>query len=258
MNQMTFKVDFDLQVSDGKRKSSLAIRFATAARLVVLFGPSGCGKSLSLRTIAGLTQPARGHISVAGQCLFDSTQSVNVAARFRGLGYVPQHYALFPHLSVAQNISFALSPSWGKQAAARNNDCQNLMQRFGLSGLGSSKPANLSGGQQQRVALARAMMAKPQALLLDEPLAALNPQLRRELRQELKVLAGSIPVLMVSHDPVDVLSMADEVFFLEQGQVTGSMPLSSASDKAKALAVMVPGANDQGLLEQRIIGALSA
>jgi molybdate transport system ATP-binding protein len=160
-------------------------------------------------------------VRLAGRTLLDSAQGINLPPEQRGVGYLFQHYALFPHLSVRDNIAFGLT-SWrrGLQPAdAARVDA--LMESFGLTALARSKPATLSGGQQQRVALARALACNPAVLLLDEPFAALHSALRRELRAELQRVRAEwgIPAVMVSHDADDVLALADEVYLIDGGQV---------------------------------------
>ena len=139
--------------------------------------------------MAGLLAPQRGQVRVAGRLLFDSRTGVDVPTPERSLGYLFQHYALFPHLSVRDNIGFGLRSWWrrGVDAAGRRR-VRRLLDLFGLQSMADSRPAVLSGGQQQRVALARALACEPCALLLDEPFAALNPMLRSGLRNELAVL----------------------------------------------------------------------
>lgn len=210
-----------LSVSDPRRRFDLDIAFATDAPFVALYGPSGAGKSLTLQAMAGLLQVRAGHVKLNGRALLDTAAGVDLPPQARGVGYLFQQYALFPHLSVRDNVAFGLT-SWRKRLstgdAAR---VDGLIESFGLTAMARSKPATLSGGQQQRVALARALACNPQVLLLDEPFAALHTTLRLELRAELRELRQrlGIPTVIVSHDPEDVMALADEVFMLDGGSV---------------------------------------
>jgi molybdate transport system ATP-binding protein len=215
-------IDLSTSVSDGTRRFDLAVRFAADAPVVALYGPSGAGKSLTLQSIAGLQRPTAGHVRIGGRTLFDARRGIDLPAAERGVGYLFQNYALFPHLSVRENVAFGLTSWWRRRlsghAAAR---VDALLQSFGLAALAHSRPATLSGGQQQRVALARALACEPALLLLDEPFAALNPMLRQELRAELARVCARwrTPVVMITHDIDDVLALADVAFVIEQGQV---------------------------------------
>lgn len=214
-------VRLQLSVSDARRRFDLDIAFATEAPFVALYGPSGAGKSLTLQAMAGLLAVGAGHVRLDGQVLLDTRAGINLAPERRGVGYLFQHYALFPHLSVRDNIAFGLT-SWRRRLKAQDAlRVDELIETFGLKAMADSRPATLSGGQQQRVALARALACHPQVLLLDEPFAALHSSLRRQLREELRSVRQrlGIPAVLVSHDPDDVLALADEVFILEGGTV---------------------------------------
>jgi molybdate transport system ATP-binding protein len=214
-------VALQLAVQDGRRRFDLDLAFATEAPFVALYGPSGAGKSLTLQAMAGLLPVKAGHVRLDGRVLLDSAAGVNLPPEARGVGYLFQQYALFPHLNVRDNIAFGLT-SWRR--GLRADDAARvdaLIESFGLGALARSRPATLSGGQQQRVALARALACQPQVLLLDEPFAALHTTLRRQLRTELRALRQrlGIPAVIVSHDPEDVMALADEVFLLDGGGV---------------------------------------
>ena len=236
-------VDLRVTVSDGERRFALAPVFASDAPVVALYGASGAGKSLTLQAIAGLIRPASGHVRVAGRTLYDSATRVNVSTRDRSLGYLFQHYALFPHLSVRENIGFGLRQWWqrGQSAPARGR-IRELLELFELEALAESRPATLSGGQQQRVALARALACGPSALLLDEPFAALNPMLRSGLRQELAELRRrlGIPMVMITHDIDDLAVLADHVFVVDNGQVVRDVDLRIGADREHGLRLLRP------------------
>jgi molybdate transport system ATP-binding protein len=237
-----FDVAIQLTVQDRQRRFALDVRFATPAKVVALYGPSGAGKSLTLQAMAGLLTPAQGHIRIGTHTLFDAAQGVDVPASARRLGYLFQQYALFPHKTVRENIAFGLT-SWRIRLSA--DDAQQvdaLMESFGLQSMAHSKPATLSGGQQQRVALARALACRPQALLLDEPFAALNPMLRDQMRQELKHVQAqfALPVVMITHDIEDVLALANIAYLMRDGQVVREVDLDRATSREVARSTLAP------------------
>ncbi len=186
--------------------------------LTVLFGPSGAGKSLILQCIAGLVRPDRGRIVIDGQVVFDSAAGINLPPQKRHVGYVTQDYALFPHLTVAQNIAYGLV-GWPRHRAQR--EVGRMLELMQLEGLAERRPAQLSGGQQQRVALARALITRPRLLLLDEPLSALDSPIRWQLRQDLRQIQRrfNVPALFVTHDLAEAYVLADQMVVLEAGQV---------------------------------------
>ncbi len=192
--------------------------------ITVLFGPSGSGKTTVLRCLAGLDRPGRGRIRFEEETWFDAAQAIFLSTQRRGIGYVSQEYALFPHLTVARNIAFGL----GVIDAAQRQQCvQKMVCLLGLAGLENRWPRQLSGGEQQRVALARALVRQPRLLLLDEPLSALDAGTRERLRRELRqLLAGlGVPALLVTHDRVEALALGDDVVVLDGGRVCQSGPV---------------------------------
>jgi molybdate transport system ATP-binding protein len=230
-------------VSDGTRQFTLAIDFASDAPVIALYGASGAGKSLTLQAIAGLIRPARGHVRVAGLTLFDSAAGVDVATRARRLGYLFQHYALFPHLNVRENIGFGLGSWWRRRLDPSGRaQVDRMLDLFELRPMAASRPAALSGGQQQRVALARALACEPSALLLDEPFAALNPMLRAGLRRELAALRArlGIPMIVITHDIDDLAALADHVFVVDEGRIVREVDLRSGTSRERALDALRP------------------
>lgn len=195
----------------------------------VIVGPSGCGKSTLLRTIAGLLPLRAGRIELGGEAVADAATAVAVPPERRGVGWVPQDATLFPHLTVAQNVAFGRAGSrarrrrtgQGSRATDDERVLGELLELTGLAALGSRYPDQLSGGQAQRVALARALAAEPRLLLLDEPFAALDPQLRGELRDDVRSLLERLRVtcLLVTHDQVEALLIADTVVVMRDGRV---------------------------------------
>ena len=182
--------------------------------LVALLGPSGSGKSTLLRVLAGLENPDFGRVWVDGQ---DTT---HVALQKREIGFVFQNYALFPHLTVSQNISFGLNIRH-IDTITRKKRVQELIQLMQLDKFANQYPNELSGGQKQRVALARALAVEPKVLLLDEPFAALDAKIRKQLRQWLRNLHHHISVttLFVTHDHIEALELAHEIVVLDSGNI---------------------------------------
>jgi molybdate transport system ATP-binding protein len=199
---------------------TLDLAFTSSARRLALIGPSGAGKTQSLLAIAGLTRPDQGHVRIAGDTLHGDGRTV--APQQRRLGVVFQDYALFPHLTVRQNVAFALHGGWRNPAPhVQAPAVARWLDEFGLTPFAEVRPDRLSGGQRQRVALARALVGEPRALLLDEPLAALDAPLRRRLRAELARWTErlGLPTLLVTHDDEDLAELADAVVRVEDGRV---------------------------------------
>lgn len=185
-----------------------------------ILGPSGCGKTTLLRAIAGLERPQSGELRL-GNRMF-STHSIYLAPEKRNIGWVPQDSALFPHLTVAENIGFGLAHSArGVRKAAQGERVAELLDLVGLSPLRDRMPAQLSGGQAQRVALARALANRPSLVLLDEPFAGLDPVLRADLRSEVKEILRKQDTtsLLVTHDQEEALSLADTIAVMRNGVI---------------------------------------
>jgi molybdenum ABC transporter ATP-binding protein len=179
-------------------------------RTIALVGPSGAGKTTVLRAIAGLLTPASGRIASGGETWFDGARKISLPPDRRRVGLVFQDYALFPHLTVRQNVEYA-----------RRHKADEYLERFSIQHLEGARPAELSGGERQRVALARALARGPDVLLLDEPLSALDAHTKAGVRAELhELLAGlGIPVLLVTHDFEDAAALADRVGVIVDGQL---------------------------------------
>ncbi len=196
---------------------------AAPGEMVVLVGPNGAGKSTLLRAIAGLIPIDSGCIKLDGEVLDDPERAKFAESRQRSIGVVFQDRLLFEHLSALENVAFGLRSRGARRADARRT-ASEWLARFGLASFASARPTELSGGQAQRVALARALAFEPRLLLLDEPLAALDAtthaEVRRDLRRHLATL--DIPKIMVTHDPVEAISLGDRIVVLEAGRVTQS------------------------------------
>jgi molybdate transport system ATP-binding protein len=184
--------------------------------LIALVGPSGAGKTTVLRCIAGLQTPQHGFIECKGETWFDSSKSINSTPQQRRVGMVFQNYALFPHLSVSENIQFALDAD--KQD--NKSSVGELLEKVNLTGLENRHPNQLSGGQQQRVAIARALARQPEILLLDEPFSAVDKVTRRKLYLELNVLRSDLamPMILVTHDLDEAAMLADQICVIHQGK----------------------------------------
>jgi molybdate transport system ATP-binding protein len=208
------EIDVTLRLTD----FTIEARIEATQGITVLFGPSGSGKSLTLQCVAGLVRPDEGRIVLDGQVLFDSRAGINLPPQQRRVGYVPQDYALFPHLTVAGNIAFGLA-GWSRQQT--REAVERMLVLMELGGMAMRRPDELSGGQQQRVALARALIRRPDALLLDEPFAALDAPVRVQLRQEVRDLQRrfDLPTLFITHDLSEASFIADQIAVFDRGRV---------------------------------------
>jgi len=229
---MIWDIDIAKRLQHGSASFDLAVAFRSDAARMVLFGPSGAGKTQTLKILAGLVRADRGRVGIAGRTLFCSTTHVNLSPQQRRLAYVFQDYALFPHLTVRQNIAFATRTGWANPPRKLHDaSVDHWIETFRLQPVADHHPHQISGGQRQRTALARALMNQPTALLLDEPFAALDKGLRQHLREDLAELQRTlqIPMLMITHDDDDVRALADDVVQLRAGRVaTGSTEPAAA------------------------------
>jgi molybdate transport system ATP-binding protein len=200
---------------------TLAVSLAAAPGQVLgLLGPNGAGKSTLLSAVAGLTPVSAGRITLAGQVMDDADAGTFVEASGRPVGFVFQNYRLFPHLTVAENVAFSPRVRGLGRRAAREA-ASHWLDRLRIADLADRKPAQLSGGQAQRVALARALAGQPELLLLDEPLSALDAGTRLDVQAELKLHLADFtgPCLLVTHDPIEALVLADQLIVLEGGRI---------------------------------------
>jgi molybdate transport system permease protein len=201
---------------------TLEVSFNSSDRPLGLLGGSGAGKSMILRCIAGMETPDRGRIVLNGKVLFDAKQKINLPSRDRQVGFLFQNYALFPHLTVAQNIAFGLPKNTPKTRIKELVNAQ--LAKVRLEGFGDRYPRQLSGGEQQRVALARALASNPEVLLLDEPFSALDTYLRAQLEEQLQLVLAEYPgvTLMVSHNLEETYRVCEKLLVIDRGKAIAS------------------------------------
>jgi molybdate transport system ATP-binding protein len=215
------------------------------APVTVLFGPSGSGKTTLLRLLAGLERPDEGRIGLGDATWCDTAQGACLAPQQRRAGFLFQDYALFPHLTVAQNVGYAASPD-----AARK-----LLGTFGLAEFADRRPRAISGGQQQRVALARALAARPALLLLDEPLSALDALTRLRVRHDLRrlLLASGVPAIVVTHDRMEAIALGDWMAVMIDGRIRQAGPVQDVF-RHPADAKVAESVGVENVLPARIAG----
>jgi molybdate transport system ATP-binding protein len=195
-----------------------------AAGVTGILGASGCGKSMTLRCIAGIDKPDQGRIVLDGAVLFDSKKGINLPPQKRKVGYLFQHYALFPNMTVTENILCGLYHEKDKVKCRQETD--DVIRLLKLEGLGKHRPSQLSGGQQQRVALARILVNKPKLLMLDEPFSALDSHLRDQLQIQIKQILGQYggTVLMVTHNRGEAYHLCGQIALMDTGMVIRPRP----------------------------------
>lgn len=208
-------VDVDVKKDFGD--FGLDISFRSGSRRIGILGASGSGKSMTLKCLAGIERPDEGRIAINGQVMYDSAKKLSLRPQVRRVGYLFQNYALFPTMTIEQNIAAGLS---GKKKEI-SEKVGALLGRFGLEGLGKRLPGELSGGQQQRAALARILICEPQVILLDEPFSALDVYLRDQMQRELMELLTEYrgTVILVSHNRDEIYRMSDEVLVMDRGRI---------------------------------------
>jgi molybdate transport system ATP-binding protein len=231
-------IDVEKMMLTANGKLNLAVKTEIkTGELVALFGPSGAGKTTLLRILAGLTNPDKGIVKFGPTVWFDSDKHINIAPQHRNISLMFQDYALFPNMTIEQNIQFAQSEKNYKKA-------NELLSIFGLKEFRKHKPNGLSGGQKQRVALARALARKPQLLLLDEPLSAIDAEMRSTLQNEIyqaHQLLGATTI-MVSHDLNEVFRLSGHVLCIENGVIKRSgNPDEVFSDSSISGKVQITG-----------------
>ena len=216
--------------------------FEADSGVTCLLGASGCGKSMTLKCIAGIERPDEGHIELDGRVLFDSTRRIDLPPQQRRVGYLFQNYALFPNMTVRQNVLCGLRRE--KERAVRERKLTDMLRLLQLEGLENHKPHQLSGGQQQRVALARILVNEPQMLLLDEPFSALDGHLRDALKIELRDLLVRFgrEVLMVTHDRTEAYNMSRRIAVMHEGRLLTVKPTKALfADPGSVPAAILTG-----------------
>lgn len=214
-----FRLEKRLNFAEGGRRLDIEIQLIKG-QFVTLYGKSGAGKTSILRMLAGLLRPDGGHIQVEGQQWYDHKKNVFLSPQKRQLGFLFQDYALFPNMSVRENLLFALPKG------QPDSIITELIELMELRELQNRRPDRLSGGQQQRVALARALVQKPPLLLLDEPLSALDQEMRLKLQEYLLEIHRKygLTTILVSHEPNEILRLSDTVYVIEQGRLVNTCP----------------------------------
>lgn len=197
---------------------TLEVEFTVPDGITILFGPSGAGKTTLLDCVAGLARPDSGKIALGSQIVFDADQRIEVPVQSRRVGYLFQDLALFPHLTVEQNVQYGLNDL---DAATRRERTAEILGSFRIAHLVKRKPGEISGGERQRVALARSLVAQPRVLLLDEPLSALDGATKSRLIEDLRAwnATHSIPILLVTHSRDEVFALGERVLLLDQGKL---------------------------------------
>ena len=221
---------------------TLDVCFDAEKGITSLLGASGCGKSMTLKCIAGIEKPDEGRIELDGRVLFDSAAHINLPPQKRRVGYLFQNYALFPNMTVAQNILCGLNRE--KDRAVKEKRLRDILRMMQLEGLEERKPAQLSGGQQQRVALARILVNDPQILLLDEPFSALDGHLRDSLKVEMRDLLEGYghAVLMVTHDRNEAYNMSRMIAVMDKGRFLTLKPTKELfADPGSVQAAILTG-----------------
>ena len=221
---------------------TLDVHFTAENGVMALLGASGCGKSMTLKCIAGIEKPDEGHIELDGEVLFDSSMHINLPPQKRRVGYLFQNYALFPNMTVRQNILCGLNRE--KDRETKEKRVRDMLRMMQLEGLEDRKPVQLSGGQQQRVALARILVNDPQLLLLDEPFSALDSNLRDSLKVEMRDLLQSFgrEVLMVTHDRTEAYNMSSKIAVMDRGRLlTIKTPKELFADPGSVPAATLTG-----------------
>jgi molybdate transport system ATP-binding protein len=225
----------DIDITLPRRAFDLRAALSVGTETIALVGRSGAGKTSLLRSVAGLERPQTGHVSLGTEVWFDAERGIRLSAEHRRVGYLPQDYGLFPHLTVAGNVRFA-----GKR------DRPDLLERVGIGHLARAHPRQLSGGERQRVALARALAREPRVLLLDEPFGALDAITRQQVRDELADILQQLklPTLLVTHAFDDATALAERIGVIDHGRLVQLAPAPELLRRpASVMVAALTGAN---------------
>ncbi|AOM84329.1 sulfate/molybdate ABC transporter ATP-binding protein [Salisediminibacterium beveridgei] len=226
----------DVQIHKQFPEFTLDIAFSVKPGLTGILGPSGCGKSLTLQALAGVLKPDNGKIIMDGETWYDSQRKIHLSPQQRQTGYVFQSYALFPHLTVAENIAYGLKGRPREEIRSSVSDWLDLIK---LRGFGQRYPGQLSGGQKQRVALARSMITEPKLLLLDEPFSALDQHIRRQLEEDMLRLLGEHYngiALLVTHNIEEAYRLGENGMLFSEGKVLQQGDRSDVLTRPKSIA----------------------
>lgn len=209
----------EVNIAIEERGFLLDVSFTVPPGITILFGPSGAGKSTTLAAIAGLVKPSRGQITLGGEPWFDAAKKIEVPPHKRGVAFVFQSLALFPHLTALDNVSYGISRKIAR--ADRKKRASEMLERMRVGHLASRKPRTFSGGEAQRVALARALAMSPRVVLLDEAFSAMDRELRAGLLQDVRAYVEEVylPVIQVTHHRMEARAMGDRIVLLEGGRV---------------------------------------
>lgn len=232
-------MSFTLDVYKRWGTFTLDVKLSQGGGILGLLGASGCGKSKTLQCLAGIERPERGRVVVNGRVLFDAEKKIDVKVQQRRVGYLFQHYALFPNMTVAENIACGL-----RQKDKSAEKIAAMLRRFHLTGLENQKPAELSGGQQQRTALARILLNEPEILLLDEPFSALDSYLKEKVITEVKTMLTAFPrdVILVTHSRDEAYQLCDDLAILDHGRVSRYGPAKAVfADPQSRVAAILTG-----------------
>ncbi len=234
----------------------LDVDFVTEAQTIGLLGGSGSGKSMTLRCIAGLLTPDEGYIIFNNRVLYDHASGVNLPPQDRKIGFLFQNYALFPHMTVEENVLFGLTHLNKEQ---RHSQAMAHLERVQMTHLSRSYPAQLSGGQQQRVAIARAMAIEPDILILDEPFSALDHHLRTQMEHEVKSVleAYGHTAIVVSHDINELYRISDEILVYDAGRILGNGDKEVLFTEPRHIGIAkITGCKNIGRIVSKVVGKL--
>jgi len=266
-SQDALTVQLGQHFSNAGRAFVLDLSFTLIPGITIIFGPSGAGKTTLLDCIAGLTTPDSGRIAVGDHVLFDHARGMNLTVQSRRMGYVFQDLALFPHLTVEENVEYGLADIKGSE---RRQKTDGILESFRVAHLRGRKPGGISGGERQKVALARALVTDPRVLLLDEPLAALDHATKSKIIDDLRAwnTAHGIPILYVTHNREEVFALGERVLVLENGRIIadGTPHGVMAAPRRESLAQLIGFENifhavvaaaheDRGTMSCRIAGS---
>ena len=217
---MQLDLDIRATLRSGKRRFDMHVQCTSTSQRIAVYGPSGAGKSMTLKAIAGLFTPDAGHIRLNGRTLFDSAAGINLPPQQRNVAYLFQDYALFPHMTVLENLCLAQKVVRKRGKAEREAKARALLDKVGIGQKANEYPSRLSGGQQQRVAIARALAMEPKVMLFDEPTSALDPEMVGEVLDVMKTLAREgMTMVCVTHEMGFAREVANRVLFFDHGKL---------------------------------------